>query len=126
MEKPQVLRAVNLVIGELEGFLDGAVEVGADDVAVEVADDQQGRVEQGLAVAEELFIGVVEALFLALVFPAEEVLLPDIGEAALGVVGAGRGAVFLEGEEFGVLDDAFLEAEGFGAGGVGGGRAWGD
>ena len=83
MENPQVLRAVNLVIGELVGFLDGAVEVGADDVAVEIADDEQGRVEQALAVAEQLLVGFVEALLLALVFPAEKVLLPHVGKAAL-------------------------------------------
>ena len=40
-EHAQVLRAVNLVVGELVGFLDRAVEIGADDVAVEIADDQQ-------------------------------------------------------------------------------------
>ena len=36
-------------------FLDGAVEVGADDVAVEIADDEQRRIEEGLPVAGELF-----------------------------------------------------------------------
>ena len=113
VEDAQVLRAVNRVVGELVGFLDRAVEVGADDVAVEIADDEQGRIEQRLAVAEQLLVGFVEALFLALVFPAEAALFPDVGEAALGVVGVGLGAVVLQGEEFGVLDDALLEAEGF-------------
>jgi hypothetical protein len=37
---------VELVVGELDGFLHRAVEVGADDVAVEVAHHEQGRVER--------------------------------------------------------------------------------
>ena len=41
-ENAPVLRAVNVVVDELVNFLDRAVEVGLDDVAVEVADDQQG------------------------------------------------------------------------------------
>ena len=73
-EHAQVFRAVNLGVGELVGLLDRAVEVGADDVAVEIADDQQGRIEQRLAVAEQLLVGFVEVLLLALVFPAEAVL----------------------------------------------------
>ncbi len=83
-QQPQVLRAVNLVVGELVGFLDRAVEVGADDVAVEIADDQQGRIEQDFAVAQQLLVGIVEVLLLALVFPAKAVLLPHVGKAASG------------------------------------------
>jgi hypothetical protein len=57
---------------------------------------------------EKLFVGRVEALLLALVFPAETVLPPHVGKAALGGVAAVR--VF-EAEKLGALGDAFLEAE---------------
>ena len=70
---------------EVVDLLDRDVEVGADDEALEVADDQQGRVEQGLAVAEELLVGLVEVLALALVFPGEAILPPDVGEATLAL-----------------------------------------
>ena len=115
-ENAQVFRAVNLVVGELVGFLDGAVEVGADNVAVEIADDEQGRIEEGLAVAEELLVGFVQVLFLALVFPAEAALLPYVGKAAFGGV-AGVGV--FEVEKLGVFDDTLLVAEEIAAGGVG-------
>ncbi len=91
-EDPQVLRAVKLVVGELVGLPDRAVEVGADDVAVEIADDEQGRVEQGLAVALKLPVSLVEVLLLALVFPAEAVPFPNVGKAALAEVAGVRGS----------------------------------
>ena len=50
-EHAPILRAVNLVIGELVGVRDRAVEVGLDDVAVEIAHDQQGWVVEGLGVS---------------------------------------------------------------------------
>ena len=86
-EKAQILRAINLVVGELVGLLDRAVEVGADDVAVEIADDQQRRIEQRFAVAEQLLVGFVEVLLLALVFPGEAALFPHVGKAAFCLVG---------------------------------------
>ena len=70
-------------------------EVGVDHEAVHVAYDEQRRVLEGLGVLEELGVGGVEVLVLALVFPAEEALLPDVGPA-VGAVGLG-GAAF-EGE----------------------------
>ena len=116
MENPQVLRAVNLVIGELEGLLDRAVEIGADDVAVEIADDEQGRIQERFPVAEELPIGLVKVPPLALVFPGEAALLPDVGEAAL--FGGGLLSAFVEFKKLRVLDDSLLEAEEVGPGRV--------
>ena len=60
-----MFRPVNLVVGKFVDFLDCAAEIGADDVAVEIADDQQRRVEQRFAVTEQLTVGFVEALLLA-------------------------------------------------------------
>ena len=75
-------------------------EVGPDLDRVEVGDDEERRVAQVLAVAEQLDVGGLQVLALALVLPAEEVLLPDVGEAVSptrlgdglleGVVVAGR------------------------------------
>ena len=107
-ENPQVLGAVNLVVGELVDFLNGAVEVGLDDVAVEIADDEQGRIEERLAVAEKLLVGFIQVLFLALVLPAETALLPHVGKAAFGGV---AGVRVFEIEKLGVLDDTLLVAE---------------
>ena len=80
----KIFRAVNLVVGEFVSFLNRAVEIGADDVAVEIADDEQRRIEQRFAVAEQLLVGFVEVLLFALVFPAETALFPHVGKAALG------------------------------------------
>jgi hypothetical protein len=61
---------------------------------VEVADDQERRVLQGLAVPLELLIGGLEVAVLALVLPAELLLQPDVGPALLAV---GRVDALLEG-----------------------------
>ena len=76
-----VFRLVHPLEGELVFFLNGAVEVGANDEAHEIAGDEQWRVEQRLAVKQKLVAGLFEVLVLALVFPAEAILPPDIGEA---------------------------------------------
>ena len=47
-----MFRPVNLIVGEFVGFLDRAVEIGADDVAVEITGDQQRRIEQRFAIAD--------------------------------------------------------------------------
>ena len=65
---------------------DGLGEVGMDDDAVEVADDEEGRAGEGVAVEEELIVGVVQILVLALIFQTEEILFPDIGEAIAAAV----------------------------------------
>ena len=75
----------------------GLGEIGVDDDAVQVADDEDGRTGEGVAVKEKLIVGVVQILVLAFVFPAEEILFPDIGEAIAAAV----------------LFCAFFKAEGF-------------
>jgi hypothetical protein len=63
------------------GDRDGLGEVGVDDDPVQVADDEEGRIGEGIAVEQKLIVGGSQVLVLALLFPAEEVLFPDIGEA---------------------------------------------
>ena len=64
----------------------GLGEIGVDDDSVQVADDEYRRAGERVAVQEKLVIGVVQILVLALVFPAEEILFPDIGEAIAAAV----------------------------------------
>src|SRR4051812_36551309 len=56
---------------------------------VQVADHQQRRVLQVLAILEQLLIGGHQATVLALVLPGEVAALPNVGEAspAPGLVG---------------------------------------
>ena len=49
--------------------------------ALDVRDDQQGRVLEVVAVEQQLPVGVAEVLALALVLPGEVAALPDVGEA---------------------------------------------
>lgn len=63
-----------------EGLLSGVGEVGVDLEAVEVADDEQGRIFEGGAVLVELFAGLGEIFAFAFVFPAEEIFFPDIAQ----------------------------------------------
>ena len=63
---------VNPVVGEFVNLLNRAVKIGFDDVAVEIANDEQWRIEQRFAVTEQLLVSLVEVLFLALVFPAKQ------------------------------------------------------
>ena len=73
----------------------GVGEVGVDDDALHVADDEQRRVEKGLAILEELGVGLIEVGVLTLVLPGEMAHLPDVGPA----LAAGRLArARLEGE----------------------------
>ena len=114
-EQPQDFRAVNFGVGEFVLVLGGAVEVGADDIAVEIADDEQRRIQQGFAVLLELPVGLVEILVPALVFPAETAFFPDIGKTFLGASVPG----IVQPQEFRVLDHAFLETEEIIAAGIG-------
>ena len=59
--------------------------MGVDLEPVQVADDEQRRVLQGLAVALELLVGGPQVAVLALVLPAELALEPDVGPALLAV-----------------------------------------
>ena len=65
---------------------DGVGEVRVDDDALEIGDDQQRRVQQRLAVLQELAIGLVQVGVLSLVLPGEVAHLPDVGPP----VAAGR------------------------------------
>ena len=116
-EQPQVLRAVDLLIGEFVRLLNRAVEVGADDVAVKIADDEQRRIQERFTVAQQLAVGFVEVLLLALVFPGEATLFPNVGKAAFARLCFFAG--LRQFKQFGILDDALLEAEEIAAAGVG-------
>ena len=98
-------------------LLNRAVEIGADDEAVEIANHEQGWIEQRFAITEKLFVCFVEVLFLALVFPGEAALFPHVGKAALARF-AGVGC-FAQLEKLGVFDNALLEAEEVRAAGIG-------
>ena len=82
-EQADVFRFIDLAVRELVRFLDGAVEICLNDVAIEIADDEKRRILERLAIPQELTIGVVEILLLAFVLPGEAVLFPDIRETAL-------------------------------------------
>ncbi len=67
--------------------LDRVREVRVDDDLVDIGDDQQGWVEQGLAVLEELLVGSIQVGMLALVLPREVAPLPDVGPAVASALG---------------------------------------
>ena len=54
----QLLRQQQIIQAQLVDPLDGVSEVRVDDDALKIADDQQRRVEQRLAVLEELLVGL--------------------------------------------------------------------
>jgi hypothetical protein len=68
-----------------------------DPEAVHVGDNQQRRVIQRNCILLELGESLVEILALALVFPGEAALAPDINPA---LAARGLGRTFLEGEPF--------------------------
>src|SRR4051812_10384747 len=65
-------------------------EVGVDLEAIEIADDKQRRVFEGLSILQELPVRGREILALALILPGEVALLPHVSEAvaAAGLLGA--------------------------------------
>ena len=91
-----------------------------DDDSVKIAQDEQGRVLKRIAIEEELVIGGIQILMLALVLPAEEAPLPDIrepvtaamlGNAALKAEGVARGVKFYRGrmaDQTAEVDEMFL------------------
>ncbi|CAA9574814.1 MAG: hypothetical protein AVDCRST_MAG19-3203 [uncultured Thermomicrobiales bacterium] len=94
-QDPEVARVAEAGEVEAVGVGGGAGEVGADLEAVEVADDQQRRVLEGVAVELELAVGGGEVGVVPLVLPGEGAALPDVGPA----LAAGRlGGALLEGE----------------------------
>jgi hypothetical protein len=82
-EDPQRLRRVGRQVVEREavGVRDGAREVRMDLEARQVADDEERRVLERLAVVVQLAVGCGQVLTLALVLPGEVAALPDVGEA---------------------------------------------
>src|ERR1035437_7648577 len=105
---PELVRSVKYCVEDLEAarLVKGrqvelvypggrVVEVSVDADDVHVAHDQQRRVVEVGAVFEKLVIGGAEVFVPALVFPAEEVLLPNVGPA---VAAALFGGAALEGE----------------------------
>ena len=99
-----------VVEGEGVGLLHRVGEVGVDHDAVDVTGDEQRRVLEGCGVYQELGVGGVEVLVLALVFPAEAALAPDVGPA---LAAGGLGRALLEGEPgaLRVGGDGVVEAE---------------
>ncbi len=71
-------------------------EVGVDLDPLDVGDDQEGRVLEGLGVEFELPVRFVEILARFLVLPAEVAAVPDVGETTPA---AGFAEPLLEGEE---------------------------
>jgi hypothetical protein len=113
--------------GNVVDLGDGVGEVGVNLDPVGVGDDEKRGRAEGLGIAEKLGKGGFQVLALALVFPAEAILAPDIGPAftagsfgdatlegepfAFGVGGDGRGDVeeVAEVVEMGLGGGAFLE-----------------
>lgn len=89
----------------------GAREVGVDLEAIEIADDEERRVFERLAVLQHLLVGGVEVLVLPFVFPAEVLLHPDVGPAlttfgfADAALEAVPGAVGVGGGRFGLAEE---------------------
>src|ERR1035437_6755342 len=107
-ENAEIFRAVNLVVGEFVNFLNRAVKIGFDEVAVKIADDKQGRIQQRFTVAEKLFVSLVEIFLFAFVFPAETALFPNVGKTAFRRLAGVRCFNF---QKFRVFDHALLKTE---------------
>ena len=105
-EHAPVFRAVEMGVGKLMHHLHRAVEIRADDVAVKIADHEQRRIEQRFAVAEQLLARFIKVLVLALVFPTEAVLFPNVSPALLWFA-----SLFIEGQKARLLDDALLKTK---------------
>src|SRR5690606_34300406 len=58
-------------------------EVGVNDDALHIGDDEQRRVKQRLAVLEKLLVSRVEVGVFALILPGEKALLPHVGPALI-------------------------------------------
>lgn len=110
VEDFEAARLVERRQGDVVGPGGRVVEVGVDADDVHVAHDQQRRVVEVGAVFEQLVISGVEVFVPAFVFPAKEVLFPNVGPAVAAAV---FGRAFLEGERV---------ACGISLGGFGGGR----
>ena len=112
-KKMQDVWIVDLGVRELVRFLDGAVEIGAHDVAIEVANHEQRRIEERFAITQELLVSGIEVFLLAFVLPRETAAFPNIGEATLPItIGfLGNPSRVLHCKEFFILNDAFLKTK---------------
>jgi hypothetical protein len=119
-QEPKISGLVDVRVAEFVGLLDGAGEIRADDVAIEIANDEQWRIEERFAVPEKLLVSGIEVLLLAFIFPGETTALPDIGKAALGLRLFSGAAGFLDSEKLEIFNYALLKAERFGAGWISG------
>ena len=77
----QALWGEQIIQGQRRHLLDGVSEVGVNDDALDVGNDEQRRVLERFPVEQELVIGFVQVLVFALVLPGEEALFPNIGPA---------------------------------------------
>lgn len=84
---------------ELLNLRDCVGEVRADANAIEIADDQEWPFTEFVLIAQQLHVGIVQILALALVLPGEVALHPHIGPAvaACGDVGSTLEGVALAG-----------------------------
>ena len=77
----QPRRRQQVVERERNVVVDGVGEVGVDQQAAEVADDEQGRILQRLTVLEQLLVGRVQVGAGLLVLDGKATLVPDVGVA---------------------------------------------
>ena len=68
----------------------GVGEIGVNDDALNVAHDEQGRIQEGFAILQELLVGVVQVCALAFVFPREKIFFPHICKAVAAVAFGGE------------------------------------
>src|SRR5206468_10012382 len=122
----QNLRIVDVGVGKLMGLLDGAVEIGADDVAIEIANHEQWRIKQRFAITQELLIGSVQVFLFAFVFQSEEAAFPDIGETALAIAVRflGHFARICQCEKLFIFNDALLKTKRLASRGISRSRRW--
>lgn len=91
VEMPALLGHQQIVQCDRVDALDGVGEVGVNEDAFDIGDDEERRVLQRLAVLEQLLIGAVQVGVLALVLPGEVALLPDVGPALTAALFGGAG-----------------------------------
>ena len=125
-QQVQHRRTVDVRIGELVRLLHRAVEIRADDVAIEIADYEQRWVKQRFAITQQLLIRCIEVLLFAFVFPSETTFLPNVCEPALaiGVWFLGDSSGIFERKKFGVFNDSLLKTKRFAAGRISSCRRW--
>ena len=108
-------------------LLDRAVEICANDVAIEIADDEQRWVQQRLPITKQLLVSCIEVFLFTLVFPSETAALPNVRKTtlALGLRLFCYAVGLCEREELFVFDDALLKTnDSFPIGSAAAGVGW--